>query len=222
MKKPESHEGVQEAVPKCLPTDKQTNLLSVQDSQVTRTQGSGKQVRLDDHSTKQVDEDTIEQKDGNGGATQTILLTKLPPVLTIHLEIFASDLSKLVGHVSFKEILHVGPFMNPSCEDKDNSSYRLVGVIEHLGPNLGGGHYIAYVRADQQRSGSSSWVCADDSTSEKSLYKKFLGARPKFFSMRGWRGTSEAYVYFCPPTNQKCNDKVSNRVRIARMAKCTY
>lgn len=122
-KKSESHQGVQEAVLICLPTDKRTNMLVVQDSQDTSTenQGRGKQVKLDDHSVKQVDKDQNEQKNEDGGATQTILLTKLPPVLTIQLKRSAADLSKLVGHVSFNEILHVGPFMDPR--------YRLLTVL---------------------------------------------------------------------------------------------
>ncbi|PNT68474.1 uncharacterized protein LOC100832053 [Brachypodium distachyon] len=125
---------------------------------------NGEQVKLDYQRAKRVHENLNEQKDGNGGATQTILLTKLPPVLTIQLKRYKDDLTKMRGHVSFKEILDVGPFMDPSCEDKGDSRYRLVGVIEHLGANLGGGHYIAYVRAgcNEQSSGASSWVCAND------------------------------------------------------------
>jgi ubiquitin carboxyl-terminal hydrolase 16/45 len=53
------------------------------------------------------------QTDGNGGATQTQLISKLPPVLTIQLQRYTDDLSKFSEHVSFKEILHVGPFMDP-------------------------------------------------------------------------------------------------------------
>lgn len=52
-----------------------------------------------------------------------------------------------------------------SSEDKDNFSYRLVGVIEHRGGfNADVGHYIAYVRSShqQQSSSSSSWFYASD------------------------------------------------------------
>lgn len=54
--------------------------------------------------------------------------------------------------------------------DKDNSLYRLAGVVEHRGTeSLLTGHYVAYVRAkrlgnqQQQSSCSSSWFCANDS-----------------------------------------------------------
>uniref|UniRef100_A0ACD6ALZ8 Uncharacterized protein n=1 Tax=Avena sativa TaxID=4498 RepID=A0ACD6ALZ8_AVESA len=160
--KAESHEGVQEAAPSCLTTDEQTDLLSAKQQDTnTKKQGSGKQAMYN-HSAQQVEEKQNKQTDGNGGAIQTRLISKLPPVLTIQLERQAHNLSKLTEHVSFKEILHVGPFMDPSSEDKDNLSYRLVGVIEHIGGVVNIGHFIAYVRASQG-SGPSSWVCANDS-----------------------------------------------------------
>ncbi|XP_047056934.1 ubiquitin carboxyl-terminal hydrolase 45-like [Lolium rigidum] len=155
--KAESHESVKEASPSCLTTDEQTDLLSAQDIQDNSTQKQD--------SGKQVVEQQNNQTDGISGATQTQLISKLPPVLTIQLQRYAPDRSKLSERVSFKEILHLGPFMDPSSEDKENSSYRLVGVIEHRGLCLNSGHYIAYVRASrkQQGSGPSSWVFVSDS-----------------------------------------------------------
>jgi ubiquitin carboxyl-terminal hydrolase 16/45 len=90
--KAKSHEGVQEAAPSCLTTDEHV---------------------LDDHNAQRVEETQNEQTDGNGRRIQTQLISKLPPVLTIQLKKYAPDLSKLRGHVSFKEILHLGPFMDP-------------------------------------------------------------------------------------------------------------
>jgi ubiquitin C-terminal hydrolase len=55
-----------------------------------------------------------------------------------------------------------------SSVDKDKSLYHLAGVVEHRGPSMNAGHYVAYVRArrlgnqEQQSSCSSSWFCADD------------------------------------------------------------
>ena len=53
--------------------------------------------------------------------------------------------------------------------DKNNTIYRLAGVVEHRGgPFMNEGPYVAYVRArkirnqQQQSSCSSSWFCADD------------------------------------------------------------
>ncbi|KAK1608196.1 hypothetical protein QYE76_031869 [Lolium multiflorum] len=151
--------------PCCLPTDRQTDLLSAQDIQDT---SSGKHM-LDDHSAQQVEETRDEQTDANGSSIQR-LITKLPPVLTIQLKRYITDLSKLRGHVSFKEILHLGPFMDPSSEDKDNSSYRLVGVIVHLGNTRNEGHYIAYVRGS-----GSSWFCASDTVIRKVSLEEVLG-----------------------------------------------
>lgn len=73
-KKPESHEGVQEAALSSFPTDKQTDLLSAQDSQDTssQNQGSRKQVKLDDHSAQQAEENQIEQKDWDWCFSNTI------------------------------------------------------------------------------------------------------------------------------------------------------
>lgn len=110
--KAEIDQGVQEAG---LPADKQTDLLSAQDSPDTSTQNQGcaKQAMLDDHTAQQMEENQNEQKDGNGCAIQTQLINKLPPVLIIPFKRYRNDLSKLRGHVSFKEILHLGPFMDP-------------------------------------------------------------------------------------------------------------
>ncbi|KAK1606549.1 hypothetical protein QYE76_030222 [Lolium multiflorum] len=197
--KSESHEGVKEASPSFLTTDEQTDLLSAQDNQdnSTQKQDSGKLVNYD-HSAQQVAEKQNNQTDGIGGATQTQLISKLPPVLTIQLQRYAPDRSKLSERVRFKEILHLGPFMDPrwafqeyiafterlqqhnskvsSSEDKENSSYRLVGVIEHRGLCLNSGHYVAYVRASrkQQGSGPSSWVFVSDSIIQRVTLEEVL------------------------------------------------
>ncbi|KAL6856952.1 hypothetical protein ACP4OV_018334 [Aristida adscensionis] len=116
---------------------------------------------------------TTGSKDGgqmvaSGNATEGILISKLPPVLTVHLMRFRWEEGKSYkksGHVSFEENLDVRTFVDPSLQDKDNSTYRLVGVVEHIGDNLAGGHYVAYVRPSHQQSmsnGSSSWIRASD------------------------------------------------------------
>ncbi|KAK3133767.1 hypothetical protein QOZ80_6AG0540750 [Eleusine coracana subsp. coracana] len=74
---------------------------------------------------------------------------------------------KMVGHVRFKEMLDIRPFMDPRSKENDSTMYRLVGVVEHMG-SMTGGHYIAYVRASkiggrqQQRGASKSWFYASD------------------------------------------------------------
>lgn len=55
-------------------------------------------------------------------ATKRFLLSKAPPVLTVHLKRFAQDmhgrLSKLGGHVAFSEQLDLGPFMDQRYASK--------------------------------------------------------------------------------------------------------
>ncbi|CAM0911898.1 unnamed protein product [Alopecurus aequalis] len=111
--KAESHEGVQEAAPTCLLTDKQTDLLSAQDIQDISIQKKGSAKQVYDHSAQQVAEKQNKQRDGNGSAIKTQLISKLPSVLIIQLKRYTSDHRKLRGHVSFQEFLHLGPFTDP-------------------------------------------------------------------------------------------------------------
>ncbi|CAO2207365.1 unnamed protein product [Urochloa humidicola] len=139
--------------------------------QLKMYQDMTKQLELD-HISHQLKDITNEQEDNVGGAIQTILFKKLSPVLTLHLKrgFICNEVSfKMSEHVRFKEYLDVGRFMDPSSVDKDNSLYRLAGVVEHRDSNsLDTGHYVAYVRAkrlgneQQQSSCSSSWFCAND------------------------------------------------------------
>ncbi|CAL5009489.1 unnamed protein product [Urochloa decumbens] len=104
-------------------------------------------------------------------ADKVLVLSKLPPVLTLHVLRFeGKGNAKRPGHVKFEENLDVGKYLDPRSKDKDNARYRLVGVIQHMGNALKEGHCVAYVRGsrtgseEQQSSGSSKWFCADDST----------------------------------------------------------
>ncbi|KAK0606551.1 hypothetical protein LWI29_000538 [Acer saccharum] len=82
-------------------------------------------------------------------ATKRVLIDKAPPILTIHLKRFSQDargrLSKLNGHVNFRETIDLRPYMDPRCIDQEKYLYHLVGVVEHLG-TMRGGHYVAYVK----------------------------------------------------------------------------
>ncbi|WVZ95130.1 hypothetical protein U9M48_040931 [Paspalum notatum var. saurae] len=144
----ECHDGIQEAVSSCLPAEKQTNQLSGQHSQIFSTPN-------------------------HQHASQRPQISKLPPVLTLHLKRYIQDgkrLHKNEAYVSYKEYLDVGRFMDSSSMDQGNTIYHLAGVVEHRGPTMNSGHYVAYVRArrlgdEPQQSGrSSSWFCADDET----------------------------------------------------------
>ncbi|KAA8527926.1 hypothetical protein F0562_035205 [Nyssa sinensis] len=85
-------------------------------------------------------------------ATKRILIDRAPPILTIHLKRFSQDargrLSKLNGHVVFKDSIDLRPYMDPRsrCTEGELYEYRLVGVVEHMG-TMRGGHYVAYVRS---------------------------------------------------------------------------
>ncbi|XP_042027867.1 ubiquitin carboxyl-terminal hydrolase 2-like [Salvia splendens] len=99
-------------------------------------------------------------------ATKSILISKAPAILTIHLKRFSQDvrgrLSKLNGHVSFKESIHLKPYMDPRCsEDNCTPSYRLVGAVEHLG-TMRGGHYVAYVRGSPGYGDDGAWYHVSD------------------------------------------------------------
>uniref|UniRef100_A0A0D9XA12 Ubiquitinyl hydrolase 1 n=1 Tax=Leersia perrieri TaxID=77586 RepID=A0A0D9XA12_9ORYZ len=162
-KKSECFEGVQEDVSSCRLAEKQDNLLSRQYKNISiQDQGRRKQVNLG-HNARQVEENQDDWQDRNESAIQTRLISKLPPVLVIQLKRSLGPL-EVSEHVSFKEILDVEPFMDPSSEDKISSGYRLVGVVEHRGLGNDIGNCVAYVRANHQQrgSGSSSWFCATE------------------------------------------------------------
>ncbi|XP_022871466.1 ubiquitin carboxyl-terminal hydrolase 2-like isoform X1 [Olea europaea var. sylvestris] len=99
-------------------------------------------------------------------ATKRILIDKAPSILTIHLKRFSQDargrLSKLNGHVNFKEKIDLKRYMDPSCAERGVYEYRLIGVVEHLG-TLRGGHYVAYVRGGaKSENGDCMWYHAND------------------------------------------------------------
>ncbi|KAL5171303.1 Ubiquitin carboxyl-terminal hydrolase 2 [Glycine soja] len=106
-------------------------------------------------------------------ATKRVLIYKAPPVLTIHLKRFSQDargrLSKLNGHVNFRETMDIRPYIDPRCINEEKYEYHLVGLVEHSG-TMRGGHYVAYVRGGQRNSGKggdkenegSTWYQASD------------------------------------------------------------
>ncbi|KAL6659585.1 hypothetical protein ACP70R_003625 [Stipagrostis hirtigluma subsp. patula] len=166
--------------------DKKLDLPSVQDSQNASTP-EDRRKQTDLNSAPQESENQNEKKDRKEDEDKTAVISKLPPVLTIHLKRFDRHSNvevKITGHVSFEESFDVGQFMDPSghclccgssrskfvwadSQDKANSTYGLVAVIEHIGNGLKYGHYVAYVRGSRigshrQLSSGSSWFRADD------------------------------------------------------------
>ncbi|XP_062109197.1 ubiquitin carboxyl-terminal hydrolase 2 [Humulus lupulus] len=123
-------------------------------------------------------------------ATKRVLINKAPPILTIHLKRFSQDargrLSKLNGHVTFREIIDLKPYMDASCTDEGRYDFRLIGVVEHQG-SMRGGHYIAYVRGHENSSkgkenGGSVWFHASDAYVRQTSLDEVL--------------RSEAYILF--------------------------
>ncbi|GAB4851893.1 ubiquitin-specific protease ubp2 [Ancistrocladus abbreviatus] len=98
-------------------------------------------------------------------ATKRILISKTPHILTIHLKRFSQDargrLSKLSGHIGFKEMIDLGPFMDLRCTNRGECLYQLVGVVEHSG-SMRGGHYVAYVRGGDRSREKPIWYYASD------------------------------------------------------------
>ncbi|KAK9664553.1 hypothetical protein RND81_14G051000 [Saponaria officinalis] len=110
-------------------------------------------------------------------ATKRMLISKTAAILTIHLKRFGRGtrgrLSKLKGHVVFKEFIDLRPYLDNRSTVRDECIYRLVGVVEHSG-SMTGGHYVAYVRG-----GGSSNVRSEDNH------------RPR---QNVWYHASDAYV----------------------------
>ncbi|KAJ1269289.1 hypothetical protein BS78_07G200000 [Paspalum vaginatum] len=179
----ECYDGLQEAVSSFRPAEKHTNLLRAQHSQILITPNQDRRNQLvPDLSANQLGDNRHEEKRSDR-ATQIRQITKLPPVLTLHLKRYIQDgerLHKNEAHVSYKKYLDVRPFMDTRSV-KDSSLYCLAGVVEHQGTgSLNSGHYVAYVRARRlgnqphQSRCSSSWFCADDHTISQVTLDKVL------------------------------------------------
>ncbi|XP_021748932.1 ubiquitin carboxyl-terminal hydrolase 2-like [Chenopodium quinoa] len=142
----------------------------------------------EEHESGEVEEEEVDVKCVKvmRDATKRILISKTPPILTIHLKRFGQDargrLSKLNGHVGFKEYINLGPYMDCRSTERDNCFYRLIGVVEHSG-SMRGGHYVAYVRGgdrrrgrseEENRRGLSVWYHASDSYIRETTLKEVL------------------------------------------------
>ncbi|XP_076136314.1 ubiquitin carboxyl-terminal hydrolase 45 [Alosa pseudoharengus] len=99
-------------------------------------------------------------------ARKQMLISSLPPVVTLHLKRFhqaGMNLRKVNRHVDFPLILDLAPFCSASCKNLmpgERVLYSLYGIVEHSG-SMRGGHYTAYVkvrnpvkRSDQRRNHS--------------------------------------------------------------------
>uniref|UniRef100_A0A8D3DW87 Ubiquitin carboxyl-terminal hydrolase n=1 Tax=Scophthalmus maximus TaxID=52904 RepID=A0A8D3DW87_SCOMX len=84
-------------------------------------------------------------------ARKQMLISSLPPVITLHLKRFhqaGMNLRKVNRHVDFPLILDLAPFCSASCKNlaaDERVLYSLYGIVEHSG-SMRGGHYTAYVK----------------------------------------------------------------------------
>lgn len=88
-------------------------------------------------------------------ASKQMLISRAPPVLTLHLKRFQQarfTLQKLTKHVDFPLELNLAPFCSRSGRSRADSEgqvlYSLYGVIQHSG-NMNSGHYTAYVKVSE-------------------------------------------------------------------------
>ncbi|XP_075113037.1 ubiquitin carboxyl-terminal hydrolase 2-like [Nicotiana tabacum] len=163
--------GVSDAFDDGLVYQNRTNGYSSQD-EACSVVNRDKRVKLDEPESEESENET----DSKGvkverDATKRILIDKVPPILTVHLKRFSQDargrLSKLSGHVNFRDTIDITTFIDPRCLQKEVYKYRLVGVVEHSG-TMRGGHYIAYVRGGPKIAGKDKdaedyvWYYASD------------------------------------------------------------
>nr|XP_057909716.1 ubiquitin carboxyl-terminal hydrolase 45 [Doryrhamphus excisus] len=132
-------------------------------------------------------------------ARKQMLISSLPPVITLHLKRFhqaGMNLRKVNRHVDFPLVLDLAPFCSASCKNlvtDDRVLYSLYGIVEHSG-SMRGGHYTAYVkvRAPQKKTehhrnltgakGSSSsspgqWFYISDATVQTVPESRVLNAQ---------------------------------------------
>lgn len=119
-------------------------------------------------------------------ARKQMLISALPPVVTLHLKRFhqaGMNLRKVNRHVDFPLLLDLAPFCSATCKNLGSGErvlYSLYGIVEHSG-SMRGGHYAAYVKVrtpqrkpEQRRNQSGSreacsaaqgqWVYVSDTT----------------------------------------------------------
>ncbi|XP_042345641.1 ubiquitin carboxyl-terminal hydrolase 45 [Plectropomus leopardus] len=125
-------------------------------------------------------------------ARKQMLISSLPPVITLHLKRFhqaGMNLRKVNRHVDFPLILDLAPFCSASCKNLaagERVLYSLYGIVEHSG-SMRGGHYTAYVkvRAPQRKT--------------EQHHRNLPGARDASSSLQGqWVYISDTTVQTVP------------------------
>ncbi|KAM9390144.1 ubiquitin carboxyl-terminal hydrolase 16 [Phaethornis superciliosus] len=85
-------------------------------------------------------------------AKKQMLISLVPPILTLHLKRFQQagfNLRKVNRHIKFSEVLDLAPFCTAKCKNVTEGNtkvlYSLYGVVEHSG-TMRSGHYTAYAK----------------------------------------------------------------------------
>ncbi|KAK4482555.1 hypothetical protein RD792_009715 [Penstemon davidsonii] len=158
--------------------------IEIMDGNVINCESENKEQKMsngsheNDSTAAKCDSEVSEEEEANSeklkvkrDATKSILINKAPSVLTVHLKRFSQDargrLSKLNGHVNFKDTIDLKPYMDPRCNERDKYTYRLMGVVEHSG-TMRGGHYVAYIRS------GGAWYHASDAYVREVSFEEVL------------------------------------------------
>lgn len=115
-------------------------------------------------------------------AERSILFSKLPPILTIHLNRFSmqsvsvfSKVGKIGGNIATPLFLCLSPWCTSNCPNRLRT-YALFAIVFHTGSSCQGGHYTACVRTKTRHSseegnrqpltsgggGGGGWLLFDD------------------------------------------------------------
>eukprot|EP01012_Entosiphon_sulcatum_P001360 TRINITY_DN10256_c0_g2_i1.p1 TRINITY_DN10256_c0_g2~~TRINITY_DN10256_c0_g2_i1.p1 ORF type:complete len:930 (-),score=183.14 TRINITY_DN10256_c0_g2_i1:135-2900(-) len=112
-------------------------------------------------------DNSYEVEDGNGmrsrhPANKGVRFVEFPPVLFLHLKRFDYDFHanrpvKVRSRFEYSETLDVAPFL--AQPEEDRTEYRLHSVLVHSGNSCFGGHYYAFIHAED-----GEWYKFDDLT----------------------------------------------------------
>jgi len=102
--------------------------------------------------------------DKKQNATKGLRLATAPSILVCHLKRFAFNscgrMFRLHKHVKFSETLEIGKYMSALNKAKP-PPYDLVGILVHQGQTCASGHYIAFVKKNEE------WYRCNDSVVTK-------------------------------------------------------
>ena len=137
-------------------------------------------------------------------AERSILFSKLPRVMTVHLNQFATQawgthatvtVRKVAGNIAVPQVLCLKPWSTTGCPLGDRA-YHLFAVIFHSGGTCTSGHYTTCVRAREcftgtRLGGADEWLLFDDEAVQWMSQEQLL----RFMSPLA-TGSSTPYILF--------------------------